>query len=274
MRYGLDVATSGDWSDVRVLAQLAADAEVAGWDGFFVWDLLLGRDNAAEAIADPWIALTAIALATSRMRIGALVTPLARRRPAEVARQVAILDRLSGGRMILGAGLGWQDDDFTRLGEDPDRRLRAAKLDESLEAIAELWLGQPVWMTGRHVRIEGAILLPTPLQRPRVPVWLAAGWPRRVPLERAARWDGLCLMTANQATGDPLAATEVAEAVRAVMGLRGDHDRPFDVTANYFLDEPQGAAALEEAGATWAIGLTPETLDEHRTRIRAGPQRG
>ena len=271
MRFGLDVATTAEWSDVRALAGLAADAEAAGWDGFFVWDLLLGEGNAAVPIADPWIALTAIALSTQRMRIGALVTPLARRRPAEVARQVATLDRLSGGRMILGVGLGWQDDDFRRLGEDPDPRVRAEKLDESLDVICALWSGEPATYAGRHVRVDRAVLLPRPVQTPRVPIWVASGWPRRRPLARAARWDGVCLMTNNQMTDQLLHPDEVAAAVAVVREHRGSEDGPFDVTANFLLDEPNEVWALEAAGATWAIGLTPETLDEHRALIRAGP---
>jgi len=128
MRFGLDVATNGAWSDVGTLADMAADAEVAGWDGFFVWDLLLAKANAAEAVADPWIALAAIAQRTERIRIGAMVTPLPRRRPWDVARQAATVDRLSRGRLVFGAGLGWQDDDYARFGEDADPRARAARL--------------------------------------------------------------------------------------------------------------------------------------------------
>jgi alkanesulfonate monooxygenase SsuD/methylene tetrahydromethanopterin reductase-like flavin-dependent oxidoreductase (luciferase family) len=273
MRFGLDVATTEAWSDIRLLAELAADAEVAGWDGFFIWDLLLAEDNAAVPVADPWVALTAIALRTSRIRIGALVTSLPRRRPWDVARQVATLDRLSGGRMVLGVGLGWQDDDYARFGEDPDRRVRAAKLDESLAVIDALWRGEPVRYEGAHVRLDGPQLLPTPQQRPRVPIWTAAGWPRRKPVERAARWDGLALMTEHVETHLLLAPGDVAEAVEVVRSLRSPEAGPLDVTANFFLDEPVDVAAYEAAGATWLIGLTPEAVAEHRDRIRGGPPR-
>jgi alkanesulfonate monooxygenase SsuD/methylene tetrahydromethanopterin reductase-like flavin-dependent oxidoreductase (luciferase family) len=273
MRFALDVATTEAWSDIRLLAELAADAEVAGWDGFFIWDLLLAEDNAAVPVADPWVALTAIALRTSRIRIGALVTSLPRRRPWDVARQVATLDRLSGGRMVLGVGLGWQDDDYARFGEDPDRRVRAAKLDESLAVIDALWRGEPVRYEGAHVRLDGPQLLPTPQQRPRVPIWTAAGWPRRKPVERAARWDGLALMTEHVDTHRLLAPGDVAEAVEVVRALRSPEAGPLDVTANFDLDEPVDVAAYEAAGATWLIGLTPETVEEHRGRIRGGPPR-
>jgi len=91
MKFGLDVPTTGAYADARVQAQLALEAEAAGWDGFFIWDTLLG----AEAIIDPWIALTAIALHTSHIKIGLLALPLPRHEPRAVAGQLANLDQLS-----------------------------------------------------------------------------------------------------------------------------------------------------------------------------------
>jgi alkanesulfonate monooxygenase SsuD/methylene tetrahydromethanopterin reductase-like flavin-dependent oxidoreductase (luciferase family) len=273
MRFGLDVATNGAWSDVRVLADLAADAEAAGWDGFFVWDILLAEANAAEPVADPWVALAAIALRTERIVIGAMVTPLARRRPWDVARQVATLDRLSGGRMVLGGGLGWLDDDFARFGEDADPRARAERLDEALAVIELLWRGEPVHHDGAHYRLAGPVLLPTPVQLPRPPVWLAAGWPRRRPLARATRWDGVYLQTEHAIEHRALTAADVADAVTAVREQRGSADG-FQVGVNFVLDEPVDVAALEASGATWLIGLTPDTVEAHRKLIRRGPPGG
>jgi len=272
MRFGLDVATNGAWSDVGTLADMAADAEVAGWDGFFVWDLLLAKANAAEAVADPWIALAAIAQRTERIRIGAMVTPLPRRRPWDVARQAATVDRLSRGRLVFGAGLGWQDDDYARFGEDTDPRARAARLDEALEVIDLLWQGEPVVYAGPYHRLDGPILLPTPLQRPRPPIWLAAGWPRHRPLARAARWDGVYLMSEHVVEHRPLTPADVAEASAVLEAERGS-TAGFEVGVNVFLDQPVDVEAFEAAGATWLIGLTPETVDEHRVLIRRGPPR-
>jgi alkanesulfonate monooxygenase SsuD/methylene tetrahydromethanopterin reductase-like flavin-dependent oxidoreductase (luciferase family) len=125
MRHGLYVAPFGELSDVRALAAVAADAEASGWDGVFVWDHVMTFDGLE--VADPWIALTAVALATERVRLGAMVTPLARRRPWDVARQVAVLDRLSGGRMVFGAGLGGDSRrELSAFGEERDPRARAA----------------------------------------------------------------------------------------------------------------------------------------------------
>src|SRR5262245_23976334 len=101
MRFGLYVPNYNTFGPVSTVAELAKAAEDAGWDGFFLWDPLL-PDNASRhtPVLDPWIAMTAIAGATSRLRFGALVTPIARRRPWKLARESATLDQYSGGRLI------------------------------------------------------------------------------------------------------------------------------------------------------------------------------
>ena len=95
----------GDLADPAVVARLAAEAEEAGWHGFFVWDHLCWRAP-VRPVADPWITLAAVATATERLRLGPMVTPLARRRLAKVARETVTLDWLSGGRLTLGAWPG------------------------------------------------------------------------------------------------------------------------------------------------------------------------
>lgn len=117
---------NGAYTNLHALAKLAAEAEDAGWDGFFLQDVLF----APEPLADPWIALTAVALRTQHMRIGVLLTPLPRRRPWQVARTAVTLDHVSNGRLIFGAGLGFQAPDFTPFGEEYDPKIRAEKLDE------------------------------------------------------------------------------------------------------------------------------------------------
>ena len=105
MRFGLFIPLFDELADPALVARLCAEAEEAGWDGVFVWDQVRWREPVVE-IADPQITLAAIASATERIRLGPMVTPLARRRPAKVARETATLDRLSGGRLTLGVGLG------------------------------------------------------------------------------------------------------------------------------------------------------------------------
>jgi alkanesulfonate monooxygenase SsuD/methylene tetrahydromethanopterin reductase-like flavin-dependent oxidoreductase (luciferase family) len=277
MRYGLDIPTTGEYADAGLLAELAFEAEQAGWDGFFIWDVMFAEGNADVPAADPWIALAAIAMRTSRIKIGALLTPLPRRRPWQVARETATLDRLSGGRLVFGAGSGYQALDFTPFGEDYDPRIRAEKLDEGLEVLKGLWSGKPYSFQGKHYSLQQAQLLPVPLQSPRIPVWLSGGWPRRKPLQRAARWDGVYLMTVNQATNELLTPGEVREAVSYIQSLR-ESDEPFDIAVNGETpgDSRRGSEIVrpyEESGATWWVEYVAsrETLKEYRQRIRQGP---
>src|SRR5947209_17503121 len=149
MRFGVTVPNFGPYFQPRTLAALAAEAEAAGWDGFFLWDHVLFGDMPA---VDPWVALSAIALATERIRLGPLVTPLPRRRPVKLARETVSLDHLSGGRLILGAGngvLSWELDD---LDEEADLRTRAAMLDEALAVLTGLWSGRPFSHQGAHYK--------------------------------------------------------------------------------------------------------------------------
>jgi alkanesulfonate monooxygenase SsuD/methylene tetrahydromethanopterin reductase-like flavin-dependent oxidoreductase (luciferase family) len=181
MRFAVDVPNFGDFADPPVVADLARRAEEAGWDGLFVWDHVTHRKELRRAIADPWVLLTAAALATERIRLGTMITPPARRRVSKLAREVTTLDRLTGGRMILGVGLGAPiADEFGSFGEPTDLKELAARLDESLEALNLLWSGEPVTFRGRHVVVEDVAFLPTPVQRPRVPVWVGgSGRPGR-----------------------------------------------------------------------------------------------
>jgi alkanesulfonate monooxygenase SsuD/methylene tetrahydromethanopterin reductase-like flavin-dependent oxidoreductase (luciferase family) len=254
MKFGLDVATSGDFADPRKLADLAAEAEQAGWDGFFVWDVIFANQTQDEPVVDPWVTLAAIAMRTERIKIGAFMTPLARRRPWQVARQAATLDHLSNGRLVFGASLGYQALDFLPFGEDYDARIRAEKLDEGLVVITGLWAGEEFSFRGKHFQLDKVRFNLRPAQLPRIPVWLAGGWPKRKPLERAARWDGLYLMTTNQATNELLTPEEVREAA-AYCAAHRPNGAPFDIAVNLDLPPERGAAAAmlaayEQAGAT------------------------
>lgn len=273
MRYGVDVPTTGEYADARVLADLAADAEAAGWDGFFIWDVLGG----AEGAVDPWIALAAIALRTTQIRLGTLATPLARHRPWLVARRLADLDRLSNGRVICAAGLGMPDD-FETFGETSDAALRAIALDEALEILAGLWSGTPFSYSGDHYQLTDAILAPVPVQRPRIPIWVAGGWPRRGPFRRAARWDGVCVKSVHADTRSWLALDDFRACVEYIRAQRTS-TLPFDVIASGELPDERPAAqervaSLADAGATWWVeeGLG-WSLDEFRERVRSGPPR-
>ena len=191
-------------ADPAVVARLAAEAEEAGWQGVFVWDHLRWRAPVRD-VADPWITLTAIAVATERVRFGPMITPLARRRPAKVARETATLDRLSGGRLTLGVGLGSDrfGGELSATGEELDDRRRGQQLDESLAILTAAWSGEPVHHHGEHYTVDDFQFLPRPVQRPGVPVW-AAGFPGNMkPLRRAARLDGFFPVNLERRTSSP-----------------------------------------------------------------------
>jgi alkanesulfonate monooxygenase SsuD/methylene tetrahydromethanopterin reductase-like flavin-dependent oxidoreductase (luciferase family) len=278
MRFGLDIPTTGDYADPRILADLAADAEDAGWDGFFVWDIIFAEGDPRVPVADPWLALTAVALRTRRIRLGAMLTPLPRRLPWEVARQTATLDRLSDGRLVFGAGLGYQALDFTPFGQSFDPKTRAAQLDEGLAILQGLWTGAPFTFHGAHYTLDDVTMRPTPAQSPRIPIWTAAGWPVRKPLRRAARWDGVYLMTVNQTTGQLLTPDEIREIAAFVRANRDDPAAPFDITVNGETvgDTPTDRDHVRpyaDAGATWWIEYEASRPDlaAYRERIRRGP---
>jgi alkanesulfonate monooxygenase SsuD/methylene tetrahydromethanopterin reductase-like flavin-dependent oxidoreductase (luciferase family) len=270
MMYGLDVSIADGYADLRALAELAAEAELAGWDGFFVQDYMAGD----WPIVDPWIALAAVATRTQRLRIGAFMKALPRRRPWKVARETVALDRLSHGRLIFGAGLGWQASDFAAFGEAVDLKTRAEKLDEGLAILAGLWSGETFSFRGKHYQVNAARFLPRPVQSPRIPIWLGGGWPRRKPFQRAARWDGVHVMT-KKADGERMAPDDIRDMAAYIQGQR-ERDEAFDIAfAGETPADPRQAAEIirpyAEAGVTWWLEGVWEPLDEMRERIRRGP---
>ena len=284
MRYAVNVPNFEDYGDARTVAGLAADAEAAGWDGFFVWDHLAFVKAWRLRIADPWMLLTAVALATERLRLGPMVTPLARRRPWKLARETVTLDRLSGGRLVLGVGLGEPpEDEYGTFGEPTDPVVRAAKLDEGLEVLTGLWSGETVSFQGRHYQVDQVALQPTPVQRPRIPIWVAGAWPRLGPLRRAARFDGSCPLKVD-AQGElaVLEPEELRELLAVVHRHRADPAAPFDVLLGG-TTPPDPAAAramlepLAEAGMTWwqeTVDPRQTDLATFRRRVRQGPPGG
>jgi alkanesulfonate monooxygenase SsuD/methylene tetrahydromethanopterin reductase-like flavin-dependent oxidoreductase (luciferase family) len=276
MKFGLDVPTTGDYADARVLAQLAVEAEAAGWDGFFIWDVLFGNREVARPVIDPWLALTAITLQTSRLKLGFMVIPLARHRPWLVAQRLANLDQLSQGRVICTVGLGFSEQEFTAFGEESDSVIRAQKLDEGLEIMAGLWTEAQFSFSGQHYTLDRAALNPKPVQSPRIPIWVAGGWPHRPPFRRAAHWDGVSLKSVQQDTCQWLTLADFQACVAYVRAHRPSQ-APFEVVMSGELPDDRQQAldtvqAFQEAGATWWVeeGLG-WTLEEFRERIRLGP---
>jgi alkanesulfonate monooxygenase SsuD/methylene tetrahydromethanopterin reductase-like flavin-dependent oxidoreductase (luciferase family) len=272
LRHGIFLAPFDELADARLVAELAQLAEERWWDGFFLWDHVQ-YPEAIESIADVWTCLTAVAMRTERVRLGPLVTPLARRRPWVLARQVATLDRLSGGRLVIGFGVGGDGNgEMAPLGEEPDMRVRAEMLEEGLDLLLEMFSGEPVEHEGRHYTINARPFLPRPVQA-SIPIWLGARWPRVRPIARAARWDGVAPVGID--------IGEVAELKRRVAALRPRDSGPFTLVAIV----PPGVdhAPWQASGLDWLLtrlGPTPQpgdTPDEMmpladvRAAIQAGP---
>ena len=277
-RCAVGVPTVSTFGDPRMLVELAVAAEEAGWDGFFLWDHLLWHEPGGH-VADPTVVISAVAARTERIRFGIMVNLLARRRPAKVARETVTLDVLSGGRLIVGAGLGSLPAEFTAFGENADPRVRAARLDESLHLLDALWTGQPVTFHGEYLTATDVTMLPRPLQRPRIPIWCGGRWPNQPPFRRAARWDGVI----PTHTGYGLGETMPPDELRAVIRYTREHrtaDGPFDVALEGRTDGSaadrggQLVAAYARAGLTWwieALGWWRGTPADAMARVRQGP---
>ena len=248
MRYGIHFHNYGEYADPHLLIDLAVEAEVAGWDGVFVCDHLTVRTVAGPApVADPWIALAAIAMATKTVKVGPMVTALPRRRPWQIASETATLDHLSGGRVILGLGSGTSiERSFTPFGEELDLRARAEMLDEGLSVLAGLWSGEPITFAGKHYNVYDATFLPRPVQTPRIPVWIAGNWPHKKPFRRAARWDGFFadVEGVDWERGEIMTPESFREIVAYVRSQRAS-DGPFDaVIGGHSPDDPATGAAF------------------------------
>jgi hypothetical protein len=304
MRFGLDMPNMGACGSARALAELAYEAEQAGWDGFFVWDSVYAKmsDPRNDPTCDPWIALAAVAARTTRIRMGTMVTPVTRRRPWKLARETVTLDHLSGGRLILPVGLGTLDDGaFSRVGEIKDRKIRAQRLDEGLEILNGLWSGKPYRFSGEHYQVEKMAFLPKPYQSPRIPIWVVGAWPRMKSMRRAALWDGILPVKYNdqgQSMADEGNNTAGGMSPDDIRGMKTYLEKQrteskknlsygtYDIVIGGVTpaDDPALSADVilpyAEAGATWWLEAVWKTFYEYpgdievlRKRIRQGPPR-
>jgi alkanesulfonate monooxygenase SsuD/methylene tetrahydromethanopterin reductase-like flavin-dependent oxidoreductase (luciferase family) len=265
LRSALWLPLFDELADPAAVARLAGEAEEAGWHGLFVWDHVNWRAP-VQQVADPWITLAAAAGVTERLRLGPMVTPLARRRPAKVARETATLDQLSGGRLTVGVGLGTDrfGGELSATGEQLDDRQRGQMLDEALQILTAAWSGRPVQHRGAHYTVDGIRFLPRPVQRPGVPVWVAGLPGNAAPLRRAARHDGF--FPVNLSGPD-----QVAEIAATLAGLRQDPAAPYDIAVA--LPPGTDPAPYAGAGATWWLTEFEPTvsLDQVRGVLRDGP---
>lgn len=265
VRFGLSFPNFGLYAEPGVMVDLSVAAEQAGWDGFFVWDHIVISEG--MPVADPWVMLGAIAQATNRIAIGPMVAAMPRHRPWEVARQAVTVDHLTGGRMILGVGIGYPPEvEFGTFGDPVDARVRADMLEEGLTIIQAVWSGESFDFDGEHYSVAPSRFAPRPLHK--IPIWVAGMLPNLRPLRRAARFDGVFPIRSDMQDLEPEEVTMIAGYVK----IHRQSDEPFDVVVGGPPDAD--IAAFEEAGATWYLmGPTAggEPLDETLGWVRAGP---
>uniref|UniRef100_A0A7C4PNA2 LLM class flavin-dependent oxidoreductase n=1 Tax=Anaerolinea thermolimosa TaxID=229919 RepID=A0A7C4PNA2_9CHLR len=284
MKFGLYLPNFDPYGKARLVADLAAEAEEAGWDGFFLWDDIVIKPE--TEMVDPCVTLTAVAMHTRRIRLGALVTPLPRRRPWKFARETVTLDHLSEGRLVVGVGTGGGPDEWDDFGEESDHRRRGEMLDEGLQVVTGLWSGEWFSHQGKYYHLRGTRFLPSTFQKPRIPIWVGGVWPHRRPLERMARWDGMFPLF-FEATSLQEAYNQFCEAVQIVQSMR-QPGLPFDIIALGATspDDPEETARIVRsyaaAGATWWLesiaptrmdppGGKPWSFEQLRARVLAGP---
>lgn len=271
IRYAVEIVPFGEFGNPRVVMQLAAAAESAGWDGLFVWDHLAyvwGMPG-----GDPWVILSAVATVTERLRLGTDVTPLPRRRPQTLALTLATLDILSQGRVILGAGLGGSPREFGAFGEPEEAKTRAAMMEEALTVLDQLMAGEVVNFRGRHYTIDGVALSPLPVQRPRIPIWI--GGESGPALRRAARWDGWVIGAVNEQGEMFKTPAQLAGQVAAIRQHRV-HEGSFEIAMSG-CSAPGDRAMVADyaaAGMTWwleTLFLMRGSFEENLARVMAGP---
>jgi alkanesulfonate monooxygenase SsuD/methylene tetrahydromethanopterin reductase-like flavin-dependent oxidoreductase (luciferase family) len=254
MRFGMTLPPFAEFANPRFLADITKEAEQLGWDAIFLWDHVF-FDPSFHPNVDPWVALAAMACSTSTIRLGTLITPVARRRPWILARQTASLDQLSNGRLTLGVGLGdpvqW---DFGFFNEPTDNKVRAGLLDEGLEVLTGLWTGKPFSYDKTHYHIKEVTFKPTPVQSPRIPIWVGGNWPNKAPMRRAARYDGYYPIKWDGG----MTPADWRELVAYVKQNR-TIDTPFDAVHGGRVPDDQWhkaesfVAPYRDAGVTWWI---------------------
>jgi alkanesulfonate monooxygenase SsuD/methylene tetrahydromethanopterin reductase-like flavin-dependent oxidoreductase (luciferase family) len=284
MRFGLYLPNQGPFADAAVLASLAHEAETAGWDGFFLWDELIPVYSEVERlradadrgidwspVIDPFIALTAVAANTERIRFGGLVSALPRLRPEIFASQTATLDRFSEGRLIVGVGLGSPSEQLAIFGFETDLRKRAAMVDEFLDLLTQLWSGRRIDFRGRFYQAVDFAMQPTPVQQPRIPIWVAGGATNTAPRRRAARWDGFAPVSDDWP--EDVITPDDYRGIAEDIGNRRATDGLFDLVVFGDADgrkpAPDSLDDYASAGVTWVVAQAFSLGDAH-DRIATG----
>jgi hypothetical protein len=278
MQYGFIIPNG----DIQTAPDLAAEAEAAGWDGVFIPDCIsIDTEGFPPGPGyDPWIVLAVMAVRTKHVRLGTMLSPISRRRPWKLARETVTLDHLSNGRLILPVGLGAAKDDagFYKVGEAMDLKTRAKLLDESLDILTGLWSGQRFSYSGEHYHIQDMMLLPPPVQSPRIPIWVVGAWPYKKSMQRVLHWDGIL---PQKTDGTAMTPADI-QAIKAFVDEHRTLKTPFDIALDAETPGNDHERAISivrpwaEAGVTWwleSMWQSHITLDDIRTRIKQGPPR-
>lgn len=277
MKFAVFIPNLGVYADAKLHGDLAVECEKHGWDGYMTFDIMHPvAPMAGLPVVDPWTCMAVVADRTEKVEMSALVTPTPRRRPITLARQATAVDRLSNGRLKLAVGLGLSDE-FHVFGEEEDARTRAAMLDESLDVLQLLWSGEKVSFDGTYYKLDGAQFRPTPVQSPRIPIWVAAEGPSKRPLARAGRWDGMAPISVEYFEDGYLSTERLGEMIDYAKRDR-DPGAPFDVTfiagslTNAPGATPENIATYEQVGATWWLESVPyNDVQGAFDLIRSGP---
>jgi len=266
MRFAIYVPCYGEtYGDPSVLCDLAVEAEAAGWDGFFMWDHVVAQ----PLVADPWVTLGAIAARTETLTLGPMITPVPRRRPWKLALEASTLQRLSGGRLVLGVGMGVPRD-FTSFGEASDAKSRAARMTEGVELVRKLLSGEPVEHEGAVFTASGVRFAPV-----EVPIWTSGIWPRKVPFLAASQASGLFPIIQDGSGGFAVATPEQAARMKAeFVAAGGPADGDLAIWGGGARPSPAAVSEYADAGATWMLlDGWKASVEELRSYISAGPPR-
>jgi alkanesulfonate monooxygenase SsuD/methylene tetrahydromethanopterin reductase-like flavin-dependent oxidoreductase (luciferase family) len=263
--------------DARQAAEYAYEAEKAGWDGFFVPDAPYGFD--------PWVMLTAATMRTERIKLGTMLTPVSRRRPWKLASELMTLDLLSGGRVILGVGLGAVDTGFAEFGEETDRKVRAELVEETLDIVKKLFENKPFSYKGKHNQLKPMKFLPDLPKgyKPSVTIWMVGAWKREKSMARAIQYDGLLPNVIGDKGASGAYPPETVREMRAYIDQHRTLTTPYDIVVESTTpgDDPKKAAdkvrPFAEAGATWYLeamwDVKNNSLAGLLKRIQQGPPR-
>jgi alkanesulfonate monooxygenase SsuD/methylene tetrahydromethanopterin reductase-like flavin-dependent oxidoreductase (luciferase family) len=242
VQHAINLPLFGPLADPIAVVEIGQAVEENGWDGLFVWDHVLSPLPEPWELSDPWVVLAAVATTTRRIRLGTMVTPLARRRIIKLARETVTLDRLSRGRLTLGLGLGGDTGrELSAFGEPTEISERAAVLDEGARLLTELWSGKMVNSQGL-LKIDGVRIAPGPIQLPRIPVWFGCKGDSLRPAKRAALYDGIYPIEVDE--------KQVGAILETVRRARGSLEG-FDIALAAHPDV--SLADLKLMGATWAM---------------------